>query len=446
VHDTASGKLLRVILGAHPFTVSASGAAVVYDKRAEIAVRDIESGAVERSARGPDDSPKALSTSLDDRRLLVFRHSRSDALAEWDLDTGAVRRSYAGQPEPIADLAFADAHRLVVATRAGLTVTWDLQHGVRAAALAHGAAAPSRTLLMRNGGLVLREHSEHAEAWDVAETEAKASAPVRLLAATEQLAVDAGGDSAVFASSGQALLWTPEAGEPKHVRAALPPFMGAVAVAPGGARLAFSFIGDVVVVDPRSAAAPLRARALEAPIVRLAFSPEGDRLAAGGLSVGQDDLGLLSLSGGEARRVWTARMPDRTHEVTALAFSSDGRLIAAGHESGEISLRDARDGSLRGSIAAHGDTVRALAFSPDGRRLASGADDGTLVLSSVDPLGAKIHFTPLGSDGRTCAVSDGGRAECFGAAADEALVCRVGQRAVPLDRCAGQIVTGLLAR
>lgn len=66
--------------------------------------------------------------------------------------------------------------------------------------------------------------------------------------------------------------------------------------------------------------------------------------------------------------------------VTALAFSPDGKLLAAGggepSRSGELKLFGVTDGALARSLPeAHSDTVLGLAFSPDGLSLASSAAD-----------------------------------------------------------------------
>jgi WD40 repeat protein len=66
--------------------------------------------------------------------------------------------------------------------------------------------------------------------------------------------------------------------------------------------------------------------------------------------------------------------------VTALDFSPDGAMLAAGSgepsRSGQIVLLRVADGSVAGTIPdPHSDTVNCLAFSPDGRLLASGGAD-----------------------------------------------------------------------
>jgi len=66
--------------------------------------------------------------------------------------------------------------------------------------------------------------------------------------------------------------------------------------------------------------------------------------------------------------------------VRPVAWSPDGKTIAAGCGDGSIQLRNADDGSLTTTLTEHGKGVFALAFHPDGRRLLSGGSDGAVRL------------------------------------------------------------------
>jgi WD40 repeat protein len=76
--------------------------------------------------------------------------------------------------------------------------------------------------------------------------------------------------------------------------------------------------------------------------------------------------------------------------VTAVAFSPDGRLLAAGYErttagSGAYGTRlwDLASGQELAQLPASPSAVEALAFSPDGRRLASGSRDGIVRIEEL---------------------------------------------------------------
>jgi WD40 repeat protein len=61
--------------------------------------------------------------------------------------------------------------------------------------------------------------------------------------------------------------------------------------------------------------------------------------------------------------------------VQALAFSPDGRLLAAGASSGLVQLRSGATGELLHTLIGHRPTVASVAFSPDGRTLISAGMD-----------------------------------------------------------------------
>jgi hypothetical protein len=98
--------------------------------------------------------------------------------------------------------------------------------------------------------------------------------------------------------------------------------------------------------------------------------------------------GLLAATGGAvqlwdvARGKQVARYEDEHDFFDAVAFSRDGRVVAASARS-TVRLWELASGQQLASFTGHEDRVAALAFSPDGRCLASGSADSTIVLWDV---------------------------------------------------------------
>ena len=70
-------------------------------------------------------------------------------------------------------------------------------------------------------------------------------------------------------------------------------------------------------------------------------------------------------------------------DVLSVAFSPDGKLIAAGTARSEIRIWQALGTIPLNTFQGHTDWVRSVAFSPDGNTLASGSDDQTIRLWDV---------------------------------------------------------------
>jgi WD40 repeat protein len=67
-------------------------------------------------------------------------------------------------------------------------------------------------------------------------------------------------------------------------------------------------------------------------------------------------------------------------EVTSLAFSGDGKTVAAGTFDGLIQLWNIASRQQAATLRGHISFIASLAFSPDGRTLASSSMEGTLRL------------------------------------------------------------------
>lgn len=192
-------------------------------------------------------------------------------------------------------------------------------------------------------------------------------------------------------------LWSAERGQNLAVLQGYIGAIEAVAISPEGQYLAATGTNNRVLLwqlsDPPDLAEQVPIRVLRGHINQLqtvVFSPVGGSLASAGWD------GLIKLwdlkEVGDLNRAaggQTLSVPGTTAIIITLAFSPDGKTLAAGLDNGSIQLWSVATGRLITQLEAS-EFVWTLAFSPDRKMLASGGNDGQLRLWDTQNFEGKL--------------------------------------------------------
>jgi RNA polymerase sigma factor (sigma-70 family) len=174
--------------------------------------------------------------------------------------------------------------------------------------------------------------------------------------------------------------------------------------------------------DVTSAPPPAAARQ---PKLRATFDGEKDGTA---VAISSDGKMMASESEDERVKLWDvatgrekATLKTR-HErkVLSLALSGSGRLLATGGNEGNVKLWDVAGGRLKATFEGHTDQVTSVAVSGDGTLVASASDDRTVKLWDV--AGGRVKAIFKGHTGKATAVAMSGDGKLVASGGDDKTV------------------------
>jgi WD40 repeat protein len=124
----------------------------------------------------------------------------------------------------------------------------------------------------------------------------------------------------------------------------------------------------------------------------LGFAITRDASLAANVSLDNDRAGVIDLRTG--RELWRAIACPTGNQVSAMAFSPDGRVLATGaaYADSDIQLWDAQTGQSLGRLQGHRGWVSGLIFPADGKHLLSSSGDQTIRLWDLETRTASRVF------------------------------------------------------
>jgi WD40 repeat protein len=364
----------------------------------------------------------AVAFSPDGKLLAVGGHG--DKVRLWDTNSGEEVGSLPGHYGSVVTLAFSPDGLSLVSGAGNALRVWDVKAGKERIPLEAHEQEVYRVAFSPDGKLLASTSTDRtARLWDLA-----SGMEVRRFPCTYY------GPALAFSPDGRTLalgsgdankvtvaLWDAATGKLRHEVKG----HRLAAFSPDGKRLLVAGVNDDLLLRDAATGAELRRLQPQHDHIHnypeaAAFFPDGKSIAA------VDDWGDRIVWDAESgkERLHLANDSRQASELSALAVSPDGRLVASGggpsHRS--IELWDAATGRAVRTLPGHGNPadkrvtkVNALTFSPDGRMLASAGDDRAVIFWEVTTgekrltlggNGAEVTCVAFAPDGKRFASGD----------------------------------------
>ena len=177
------------------------------------------------------------------------------------------------------------------------------------------------------------------------------------------------------------LVWEVGVGALRWIGRELPIWIRRLAFSPDGTRLAAGGAdGQVYIWEAGGGRLLQRLAGHRGAVISVAWSPDGTQLASGGDSPGSRELFVWDARSGER----LSALQGLTGAVYAVAWHPVEKLLLSGGSDGRLCWWNLPSGACVRMREAHQGIVQALKVSPDGRRLASCGDDGSIHLWELE--------------------------------------------------------------
>jgi WD40 repeat protein len=377
-----------------------------------------------RPIHGCEGTLNAIAFAHDGQRIAAV--AGENIVRVWDVTTGTPHLALDGHKSGISSVAFApDAERLATGSNDQTVKLWNLNLGAEGLpANPHAGAVAGLAISGDGKTLVTAAMDRSIKIWELPER-AKLQAPSRHEAGREgtinlrhhvqdviqygALAISRDGQTLVHVDrAGRCVVRSARTGEVERYLPdlKLPPY--ALVMSPDGNTLAVSGKSAAIrILDPQTGAVRALLQGHTGTYVNHLHFKSDRELA----SADSKDVILWDLSTGKPRRTLSG-----AGSVSRLAFAPDGSRLAIGRSDGAILLWSPEKEGTASLLLGHEKFVAALAWTADSRSLASGSIDGVRLWDPImmqelavlrDPRGPvfALLFTP---DDRTL-ISAGGR-------------------------------------